>query len=151
MLHIFEQTASDQNPSYRKEARSLHYKHTCRRRNFPLFHMPRDGIKTWAETGREAPCDLAVFTLTFRAPNPTEPPFFVLFYLGLRKNGKDKVLDLPNNALKKLFRVEGSQTWPQSCWNWCLLEGKLFALQHSGIVSPAITCLSRSLKTTLNS
>lgn len=98
--------------------------------------MLRDYIKTGAETGREAPCDLlvhTVLTLVFRTHNPTEPPLFSLFYSGFRKHSNEKVVDLPNIALKQLFSVEVSQTCAQLgvLTLWCMVEGKLFASQHS--------------------
>lgn len=104
----------------------------CRWAKIPPFHMPRDCVKTGAETGREAPWDLAahtVFTLDFRACNPTEPPLFSLFYSGFRKHSNEKLVDLPNIALKQLFSARLSQTCAQSgvLKHWCMVEGKLFA------------------------
>lgn len=127
-----------------------------KRAKIPPFHMPRDYVKTEDEIGREAPCDLSVhaaFTLVFRARNPIEPPLLSLFYSGFRKRSNEKVVDLPNIALKRLFSVEITQTCAQLgvLKLWRTVEGKLFASRHSCIVSPSSICPCRSLGTTSNS
>lgn len=55
VLHNFEQTASDQNSIYMKEARSLHYKHTYRWGIFHYFICPEMILKHGPRVAEELP------------------------------------------------------------------------------------------------